>query len=286
MKLYRLRRACPVRWGAKRAGTPRLPGHFRNRPALYGARHKADVGSGTVRPNRHEQMRPGNPNNRRQRGRPNNNRRPNHSRNQTFDSNGPGVRIRGNAAQIYDKYIAMARDASSSGDRVLAENLLQHAEHYFRILNADNEQAAERRRMMALEEEQEFESAYTQDTSGRGNSAQSDQDEDDQDSGEQDNGSDEEGEDDVSSMPGFLTQSEAPAPAPSPAPSRGRGRQPKAAPAAAAPAEPEAASEGGEEQEPRRRGRPLGSRRRRRPADDSAELPLSEGNAKDDQAAE
>lgn len=93
-------------------------------------------------------MRPGNPNNRRQRGRQN--RRPN--RNQTFDSNGPGVRIRGNAAQIYDKYAALARDATSSGDRILAENLLQHAEHYFRIMNADNEAAAERRRRMSEED--------------------------------------------------------------------------------------------------------------------------------------
>ncbi len=57
---------------------------------------------------------------------------------QNFDSNGPGVRIRGNASQIQDKYLQLARDAQSSGDRVLAENMLQHAEHYYRILNADS----------------------------------------------------------------------------------------------------------------------------------------------------
>ena len=56
---------------------------------------------------------------------------------QNFDSNGPGVRIRGSAAQVYDKYVALARDASTSGDRVLAENMLQHAEHYHRIMNPD-----------------------------------------------------------------------------------------------------------------------------------------------------
>jgi hypothetical protein len=56
---------------------------------------------------------------------------------QTFDSNGPDVRIRGNAYQVHEKYLQLARDASSSGDRVAAENYFQHAEHYFRIISAD-----------------------------------------------------------------------------------------------------------------------------------------------------
>lgn len=56
--------------------------------------------------------------------------------NRALDSNGPDVRIRGTANQIYDKYLALARDASSSGDRVKAENYLQHAEHYFRLIRA------------------------------------------------------------------------------------------------------------------------------------------------------
>lgn len=56
--------------------------------------------------------------------------------NRALDSNGPEVRIRGTANQIYDKYIALARDASSAGDRVKAENYLQHAEHYFRLIRA------------------------------------------------------------------------------------------------------------------------------------------------------
>ncbi|NOX82668.1 MAG: DUF4167 domain-containing protein [Alphaproteobacteria bacterium] len=63
-------------------------------------------------------------------------RRPGNNPNRALDSNGPEVRIRGTASQIYDKYIALARDASSSGDRIKAENCLQHAEHYFRILRA------------------------------------------------------------------------------------------------------------------------------------------------------
>lgn len=56
--------------------------------------------------------------------------------NRALDSNGPDVRIRGTANQIYDKYLALARDASSAGDRVKAENYLQHAEHYFRLIRS------------------------------------------------------------------------------------------------------------------------------------------------------
>ncbi|MCG8593041.1 MAG: DUF4167 domain-containing protein [Kiloniellales bacterium] len=54
---------------------------------------------------------------------------------QSFESNGPDVRIRGNAHQVYEKYLAMARDAQSTGDRISAEGYYQHAEHYFRIMN-------------------------------------------------------------------------------------------------------------------------------------------------------
>lgn len=60
-----------------------------------------------------------------------------HNANRAFDSNGPeGVKVRGAAQSVYEKYQQLARDASSSGDRVLAENYLQHAEHYFRVLRA------------------------------------------------------------------------------------------------------------------------------------------------------
>lgn len=55
--------------------------------------------------------------------------------NRAFDSNGPdGVKVRGNAQHVFEKYQQLARDASSASDRVLAENYLQHAEHYFRLL--------------------------------------------------------------------------------------------------------------------------------------------------------
>lgn len=65
------------------------------------------------------------------------------NRNQTFDSNGPEVRIRGNAYQVYEKYLTLARDAYSSGDRVKSENYYQHAEHYHRIIATYNEAYAQ-----------------------------------------------------------------------------------------------------------------------------------------------
>lgn len=59
---------------------------------------------------------------------------------QVFDSNGPDVRIRGTAWQVHEKYLALAKDATSSGDSIMAENYLQHAEHYQRIINTFTEQ--------------------------------------------------------------------------------------------------------------------------------------------------
>ena len=50
------------------------------------------------------------------------------------------MRIRGNAYQVLEKYLAMARDATAAGDRIAAENFYQHAEHYFRIVNANGDQ--------------------------------------------------------------------------------------------------------------------------------------------------
>jgi hypothetical protein len=96
--------------------------------------------------------------NRRGRGRSNNNnnnsnhshththshnsgRKPQNPLSRNFESSGPDVKIRGTAAQIAEKYIALARDASSSGDSVMAENYLQHAEHYNRIIMAAQAQA-------------------------------------------------------------------------------------------------------------------------------------------------
>jgi hypothetical protein len=76
--------------------------------------------------------------NRRGRGR---NRKGGHNPlSRSFESNGPDVKIRGTPAHIAEKYLSLARDAQSSGDPVLAENYLQHAEHYNRIIMAYREQ--------------------------------------------------------------------------------------------------------------------------------------------------
>ncbi|MEM7651058.1 MAG: DUF4167 domain-containing protein [Pseudomonadota bacterium] len=75
--------------------------------------------------------------NRRSRGRGNGRRGGgNQQRMQVFDSNGPDVRIRGTAHQVTEKYVALAKDASSSGDHILAQSYLQYAEHYQRIINS------------------------------------------------------------------------------------------------------------------------------------------------------
>lgn len=76
--------------------------------------------------------------NRRGRGR---NRKAHHNPlTRSYESNGPDVKIRGTPAHIAEKYMSLARDALSSGDPVLAENYLQHAEHYNRIIMAYREQ--------------------------------------------------------------------------------------------------------------------------------------------------
>jgi hypothetical protein len=67
-------------------------------------------------------------------------------RQQTFDSNGPGIKIRGNAYQVFERYVALAREAALAGDRVTAENFYQHAEHYFRVMNANGENPAHMQR--------------------------------------------------------------------------------------------------------------------------------------------
>lgn len=79
-------------------------------------------------------MRQGQNNSKRSRGR---GRKPQGlSSNRAFDSNGPDVKIRGTAAHVCEKYQQLARDAISAGDRVMAENYYQHAEHYYRLLMA------------------------------------------------------------------------------------------------------------------------------------------------------
>jgi hypothetical protein len=93
---------------------------------------------GVMRPGQNKRSR--NRNNNNMNGNyPNNNRpRPPH-RTQTFESSGPNVKIRGNAYQVFERYIALAREAATSGDRIAAKNYYQHAEHYFRVMNANGD---------------------------------------------------------------------------------------------------------------------------------------------------
>ena len=69
----------------------------------------------------------------RHRGR-SNGRRGSHGSSHSIESNGREVKIRGNPTQLFEKYQSLARDAVSSGDPISAENYLQHAEHYFRVM--------------------------------------------------------------------------------------------------------------------------------------------------------
>src|SRR5437016_4644390 len=77
--------------------------------------------------------------NKRMRGR-NHHRKNQNPMSRVFESNGPDVKIRGNPGHIAEKYIQMARDAQASGDPISAENYYQHAEHYYRLIAAAQEQ--------------------------------------------------------------------------------------------------------------------------------------------------
>ena len=75
--------------------------------------------------------------NKRMRGR---NRKSHNPLTRVYESNGPDVKIRGTASHVAEKYLQLARDSQSSGDPVAAENYFQHAEHYFRLIAAAQEQ--------------------------------------------------------------------------------------------------------------------------------------------------
>ncbi len=65
--------------------------------------------------------------------------------NRVFESSGPEGKVRGNPQQIIDKYQALSRDALLAGDRVLAENHAQHAEHFIRMLSEATREMEARR---------------------------------------------------------------------------------------------------------------------------------------------
>jgi hypothetical protein len=81
------------------------------------------------------------------------------SKSNTFESNGPEGKIRGTAQQVLDRYLALGRDATTSGDPISAEGYFQHAEHYYRMLHAHDGSGGERgqdrgRRFPAADDEQ------------------------------------------------------------------------------------------------------------------------------------
>ena len=65
----------------------------------------------------------------------------NNSHNRFYESNGPDVKVRGPASLVAEKYQQLARDAHTSGDLVAAEAYQQYAEHYYRLVAAEQEQA-------------------------------------------------------------------------------------------------------------------------------------------------
>ncbi len=85
------------------------------------------------------------------------------NRNHVFDSSGPDVRVRGTAQQLFEKYLQLGRDATSLGDRVMAEGYFQHAEHYFRILNAMN-QAAQQQQQQQQQHRRQYQGEEGQPT--------------------------------------------------------------------------------------------------------------------------
>ncbi|GGA62583.1 hypothetical protein GCM10011385_15480 [Nitratireductor aestuarii] len=96
----------------------------------------------------------------------NNNRRGPNPLTRTYESNGPDVKIRGTAQQVADKYATLARDAQSSGDRVMAENYLQHAEHYNRIIAAAQAQLQAQQPVRDYRDERDDEDELDLDNSG------------------------------------------------------------------------------------------------------------------------
>jgi hypothetical protein len=107
-------------------------------------------------------MRPNQQNNKnRSRGRNNNGgRKHGNPLSRNYESNGPDVKVRGNAAHVAEKYLQLARDAQSSGDSVMAENYLQHAEHYFRIISAAQQAQEARFRGETAAEEDDYDDDF------------------------------------------------------------------------------------------------------------------------------
>ena len=73
------------------------------------------------------------------------------NRNTSYESNGPDVKLRGNAQQLNEKYLALAHDAAAAGERIAAEAYTQFADHYFRLHQAAIDAAEERKAQHAAQ---------------------------------------------------------------------------------------------------------------------------------------
>ncbi|PWV98026.1 uncharacterized protein DUF4167 [Hoeflea marina] len=115
----------------------------------------------------------------------NSNRKGQNPLSRSYDSSGPDVKIRGTAQHVAEKYMNLARDAQSSGDRVMAENYLQHAEHYNRIIFAAQAQLQERFQRDDRDQQRDSNDGSYQ--SGDGDNDDNGNDDDDMDSGQSTN---------------------------------------------------------------------------------------------------
>ena len=89
------------------------------------------------------------------------------NRNTSYESNGPDVKLRGNAQQLNEKYLALAHDAAAAGERITAEAYTQFADHYFRLHQAAVD-AAEERRAQHAERQRRAEASPQAEAAGNG----------------------------------------------------------------------------------------------------------------------
>lgn len=96
----------------------------------------------------------------------------NNNPNRAYESNGPDLKVRGSAQTVFEKYQQLGRDAQSNGDRVLGENYMQHAEHYYRVLRAMQPNFVPRTELMIAGYDDEFEEGDESAAAGQGDSAE------------------------------------------------------------------------------------------------------------------
>ena len=106
------------------------------------------------------------PNKNRSRNKSNRNKSVGNVVNRVFESAGPDGKVRGTPQQVIEKYQTLARDATLAGDPVAAENFLQHAEHYVRLLAEANAQI-EAQQQQRQEREQAQRAAQSEDDAAK-----------------------------------------------------------------------------------------------------------------------